>query len=852
MSRQTTFASSAAAILAVLLAHASLWAASPLLTRPDWGRAEKKGNVTRIPLNLDNVTGRSHKGVAVKGGVPLPKGMITSSRQARVLAPDGRVVASQQKRLAVWGDGKQSIKWLLVEFLADLPAGKGARYTLEVGPEVSQSMLRPANPVSVKVDGKTATLTNGMVTFTVGGKTPWFQSIQLAGKTIATSSGRGAALDVLLYPRGKIENRQGAPLPDGKATRSRAVIDTVTVESPGPIRAQVCVAGRFLIEGGWGHPFFFRFELSAGSPAIRVLHTWVYMGREDTNIIRDIPVWFQLGGRGVPKVTYGVSGDKPKVVSGGVDLWQDRHDHFAATAAAGAKDGRRLSGWIDVSRGDAALTVAVRDWHQNYPKSFVVDARTGTLEVGLYPKRSGPLDIRNPRPNFTEKAVRYGFAGLQGSGKTHEMLVCPRRRDADPSVQADLFQEPPILYTTPEWVCDSMVYGTLTPYDPTRRPQQEAYLAAHVDFLLFHQQHQPWYGMLYYGNLRSEYAYGQDSDRGFWKHWRKAGWNSGEQNNLHGLWLQYARSGLRRWYRYAEAYQRCQNETLTGHYGRRIGTRPSHGPFKEMGYAGRRHWTEPWSSRATSDRHSYPQGYYDYYYLTGDARTLQVAKSCFEPHAATIRRAKEGVSYPDGAHCSSAMGTMFGLYEVTGLKQYRDVLDVGVSKSFTIKGWNGQYQITNGAQDVCLRYYHHVDDAKTRARLKAGLLERAAAHLVDVRYWGRHDLRHRLLKAGYMLSGDRKYLDRELPRLKQYGLDPTRYPERITSISERQWAELLAGRFRKPAWGGTWGAGGKGNEYRQPKDMWLSEPVATYWVNGHTSFIFLELPYAFALIPKEE
>ena len=74
-------------------------------------------------------------------GVALPMGAIYSPDNARLLGPDGQEVPCRAQVRARWPtDG--SIRWLGLDFQADIARKGGERFTLEYGPEVTAAAIR--------------------------------------------------------------------------------------------------------------------------------------------------------------------------------------------------------------------------------------------------------------------------------------------------------------------------------------------------------------------------------------------------------------------------------------------------------------------------------------------------------------------------------------------------------------------------------------------------------------------------------------------------------------------------------------------------------------------------------------
>src|SRR5437762_6388533 len=102
--------------LALALAAGAARAATPLLA---------------VPLALEERAGVARHAWPASASVPLPRGRVQSPDKLWLAAPDGRAAPLQARALERWPDG--SVRWLLLDFLADVPAGQVATYTLREG-----------------------------------------------------------------------------------------------------------------------------------------------------------------------------------------------------------------------------------------------------------------------------------------------------------------------------------------------------------------------------------------------------------------------------------------------------------------------------------------------------------------------------------------------------------------------------------------------------------------------------------------------------------------------------------------------------------------------------------------------
>src|SRR5438093_614391 len=97
----------------------------------------------------------------------MPRGRLRDP-DVWIAAPGGRATLAQARALERWPDG--SIRWLLVDFLADVAAGGQATYTLHDGPPPNtpgggirrearaETRVLDTGPLRVTVPGGVATL----------------------------------------------------------------------------------------------------------------------------------------------------------------------------------------------------------------------------------------------------------------------------------------------------------------------------------------------------------------------------------------------------------------------------------------------------------------------------------------------------------------------------------------------------------------------------------------------------------------------------------------------------------------------------------------------------------------------
>ena len=120
---------------------------------PAVGRAVSE----RLTLTVLNPSGVARRSSPARSGVPFPQGVLGSSRTMRLLDQSGSEVALQTRTLGRWHDG--TVKWVLVDFQADVPVTSEAEYTLEYGSAVSRGTYE--KPLRVSEDESGVTVDTG-------------------------------------------------------------------------------------------------------------------------------------------------------------------------------------------------------------------------------------------------------------------------------------------------------------------------------------------------------------------------------------------------------------------------------------------------------------------------------------------------------------------------------------------------------------------------------------------------------------------------------------------------------------------------------------------------------------------
>jgi len=514
-----------------------------------------------VTLTVNNPLATARDDEPVTSGVPIARNAnLTDLSTLRLLDGSGQPVAAQFTPLARWGGGpddtSQPVRWLLVDFHANVPASGSASYRL-----VNSGGSSPTYPTLSVTDGASAvTVNTGAAQFSISKTDGRLTAPNLAEPLLARA--RSDSTDY--------------------ATTGPV---TVTLALDGPMRVSIHVRGAYRDTGGAKFlDYTSRYWFYAGQPTVRLFHTvenntlcpldesgqitCFDIGSGGSVTVTDVSLvlptdlggtlTYQAGGEGTP-----TSGDLTDDLllyqdSSGTDHWdafltwtswtpgildtRPRMQSYVSfrgyRTTLGGTDvdsGNQAAGWLSIGGINGSWTVGVRDSWQSFPKALRT-ATDGTLEIGLFPDEFGPSG--------------YGFNLRAGEHKTHEVILSPS--STHPYTQALLAQAPA------QWYVESGAFGLTALRDEADWPDHESYIDHQLDTApTYDQESMDWYpnlptaiettdfyGIFDYGDWPIDYE-------GYWI----APLNPKYDANL-GMWLQWARGGDARWFDLAEAANR--------------------------------------------------------------------------------------------------------------------------------------------------------------------------------------------------------------------------------------------------------------------------------------------------------
>src|SRR5437867_5346273 len=338
------------------------------------GAARAATSPLAVPLALEESAGVARHAWPASASVPLRRGRVQSPDKLWLAAPGGRAAPLQARALERWPDG--SVRWLLLDFLADVPAGKVATFTLRDG--------APPAPAS----GARVRLAAGCD----GGR------VLDSGALRVTVPARGEALLADLAA-GPVRLAGAVPLPalavDG-APGGAPSHEGVTVETEGAVRTELLVTGRYPA----GIAYEVRIAAFAGEPFLRLQHTITNLADPHYAPLRSlllaVPGHFT-------EAAVGIDGGRRTLgeLARGHEL---RHTDAMPALLDGASAGRHADGWAEARGGGAAVTPVAPFFWQEYPKALRVGS--DRLAIDLFAGKEAPVQFGNRRRQAARALAR--------------------------------------------------------------------------------------------------------------------------------------------------------------------------------------------------------------------------------------------------------------------------------------------------------------------------------------------------------------------------------------------------------------------------------------------------------------
>ena len=657
-----------------------------------------------IPIVFTHDPARKPTGWPVTRGVPLPAGALRGTDGLVVLDPAGAGIPAQFRVLSRWPDG--SVKWALVDFQADAASSGKAVYTLtDEGNGGARMRTTPAASVRIEATEDDLHVDTGALRFRVGRhQYGLFHSVshtnagnreggQDPGATDHGTGGDAWARISEGASDGGLKRRLYGP---GGLCRASLAGDSYSarVEEHGPLRTVIRMEGALEADipmhhyGGY-RPLrcITRIHTYAGQAFVRVLQTYVFTCNprevEIEDLAVDVPISFSGS---LPNYSYGFRGVRAGgscgVETGSLELDErlriaQQKDNQVRIIRGRPETEKVIAecetceGWVTLGDGTSGVGVACRNMAEEHPRALEISGE-GSLTVYA---RHDPDGSRLSLSRYAEDVAWHEGEGMYADGtgisKTTEFYVHyfeeDQRSEAVETLRCALSQ--PHASVSPEWTARCEVAGG--PGDQTRSSEEtdtghevnhedvirdaERMLTGFADWLARNIRLGRWYGYLDYGDVRATW----DEEEDDWKSQGRWGWCNSEWDPRHAIWIQYQRTGDPRYFELGEAMTRHSADVDTCHWH----------PFRPYVVGGcYRHGVDHFSDEPCAS-HTFIDNWMDYYYLTGDGRTLEV----IEEAGAFFLRYRWSEDPAFSFSLRSIANTLRGLlyvYEVTGEERY--------------------------------------------------------------------------------------------------------------------------------------------------------------------------------------
>ena len=619
------------------------------------------GRVTRrrIPINLLEEAGEARSPAFIKFGFPFPSGAVFDLRTIRVLNPAGTEVPSQRTVTSFWPDN--SLKWVLIDFATALAAREERSFEVEFGSEVEASA--PASKLHVKTDEEQITVITGPLRAVIGKKRfnilrgVWLDR-DGDGRFSATERVANSATGGI-----RLKDELGRVF-----TAANVAPESVTIEEQGPVRVVVRAEGDYAdADGNRYMHYVSRLTFRAGSPCVTVAHTHIntYLDTEFTDVTSlELPFeWSE----GLSQATFHVSGaSAPRSWDlqnqSSPRLFQLDDLRYSLQPEGGTQEGHcpGTATFSGVSRG---ASLVVHEFRERWPKALTAAPDGFTVE--LLPEQPGP-DFGKDLPHylrfpFVEGKYRFKWGmsfteriTLDFSGKTP---VASLRAEANQMVVAVL---------PAAWHAETKALAPLAIPQANQFAQWDSFIAKSFAAHMARKERNREYGYLNYGDWYGE---------------RGRNWGNNEYDLAHGLFMQFARTGERAYYRWALTAARHQADVDCVHaYPDRfyVGANHQH----SIGHTGT--WSQvparaTWSHRydahtAAMNGHTWAEGMIDAWSLAGEPRVMEAALGLGEHITWAMSKSFTKL----GTHERSAgwsLSAILAIYRATGDPLYLEAAD---------------------------------------------------------------------------------------------------------------------------------------------------------------------------------
>ena len=638
-----------------------------------------------VPLSITDHAGIARISDPVTSGIPLPEtANITSINQLQLTDSSGNNVPAQFTVTSRWrgtpDDSSKAIKWVLLDFQADVPANGTSVYYLKNG---NMGNAQNTN-LSLQQDNDKITVSTGKAKFEINKN--YFNMFDY----IWIDKNNDSQIDDAIVSS---PNEGGVILTDRNGTKYYTTLEApeqIEIEEQGPMRTVLKVRGVFKAEDG--SYFAPPVHNSEDYPNFDqpYLKSFVYYNvRIHFYNNKDyVKVFFTLenngaNGRTNPEQFYApvqivyfdslnliikqnsanqiniTSEDYSAQLSSSDDftLYQDWKENLTDSISSTLdpvfnngiyyttkKNGQEISngstnpGWIDANSDSQGIGLSIRHFWQNFPKKITVS--NSEIKIGLWPEEGYfPHCQQSDDPDsiYCGKAGRDAGVYLFDAGrhKTYEMFLrfYPGNQDSKTQILSKSLENPLMALASSEWYTRTKALGMIGPSgfsssDSEINEAMERYDRLQTAMVYEEDSDNVWtiLGIKMISTPHWELPY-QDMFFG-WTNFGDLMWVGSTFSSLHYDWthkmlLHYIRTGKRKLFD-AGVEMAKHRYDIDQYYGERTSTGDhhlwtNHFQFYEMDGHGK-------GGRVSGPQHNWNSGIILYYLLTGDRKALEAAE----------------------------------------------------------------------------------------------------------------------------------------------------------------------------------------------------------------------------------
>jgi hypothetical protein len=766
-----------------------------------------------IPIVVDRFLPDDRDLAPVRFGVPFPIDTLKPDQVQFVRVVDDRdaTVPHQALVTASWDPtGRRGVRWLLI----DLQVQRERQYRLLFNETDAPAAPQRLSDIAV-LDGDHIRIDAGAIkgALSTRGFDPFGQLTAL-GWPLAVKPAQGQEPGTRDFSAFYIDHE----------TRGifRSDLDpqaTVVLEETGPMRAVIKADGWYTnLAGEKFCRFSIRLHILRHRPDLRMDHTWIFTGRSTDDRLRSISVQInrtdQVHRDGVRSYVGSddlLDGRMAHQGSGRMRYVQDcsergRYDFVAYDAEDRlTKIAHRGGGWL-ATGGAAPMTIALRDAWQQFP--WGAEVERGAVRFHFWPPGERLLDtswdgqwqmltdtqkhwLAASKPRPRDMSVDDYVARIKqrtnatGVAKTHELYMTfyggqyNAYRAHMPRDFGSLAREvayPVIACVDPAWMAASraMDWMPQAPRDREMFRDEENYFDGILDLVNSATQNNDWHGFWNWGGYHQHLnpdmtfprgsTWAQDAGSGSWHRAHP------KSHYLWGgfPWLQYFRSGDRRWLRYAQTYTLYSADRAHRHWSDGgVAGHEYHYDNSEIHWLGG-YQRAPGGAEIASNLQA-KDDYVYMYWLTGDRRALDVLRNSADLISATPAHGRYTPGFAGGNDIRNAgmlLHRMCMAYQATWEPRYLEkaqsiaaafypLTDPEKVAQAELQGDWHFHSALGWAYEGLWFYWNITHDEQIKAPLLA-FIDRGRDYGAGIS--GCYSTA-KALAYGYMLTGDLRYLD---------------------------------------------------------------------------------------------